>query len=158
MIKIWYPVARQVIDRWLAQYMGMLLAEHLSSRYAGRQGMGRVKAVILDLIAQHEASVKRRKSSTLKVTLTVNGRQVTGHIQDVPQDYLQKAAKLINDKGKAIQAKSENYNLVDTQTEELSYEPFNRSTLDVMSLAWQRYSIKPATTMRILQRLYEGNL
>ncbi|TEW83162.1 AAA domain-containing protein [Psychrobacter sp. 230] len=151
-------VARQVIDRWLAQYMGMLLAEHLSSRYAGRQGMGRVKAVILDLIAQHEASVKRRKSSTLKVTLTVNGRQVTGHIQDVPQDYLQKAAKLINDKGKAIQAKSENYNLVDTQTEELSYEPFNRSTLDVMSLAWQRYSIKPATTMRILQRLYEGNL
>lgn len=151
-------MARQVIDRWLAQYMMRLLSEKLPYNHTGKKGMGRVKAVILDLIAQHEASIKRRKKSTLKVTLTVNNRQVNGYIQDVPKEYLAKVAKHINSTGKPIDGDSQKYKLVGVQTEEVSYEPFNRSTLDVMSLAWQRYGIKPARTMRILQRLYEGNL
>ena len=151
-------IARQIIDRWLAQYMMQLLSEKLPDDHAGKKGMGRVKAVILDLIAKHEESVKRLKSSTLKVKLTVNGRQVNGYIQDVPKDYLEKVVRHINSTGMPIEGDSQKYRLVDVQTEELSYEPFNRSTLDVMSLAWQRYGIKPATTMRILQRLYEGNI
>ncbi|WP_201583322.1 AAA domain-containing protein [Psychrobacter jeotgali] len=151
-------IARQIIDRWLAQYMMQLLSEKLPNDHVGKKGMGRVKAVILDLIAKHEESVKRRKSSALKVKLTVNNRQVSGYIQNVPKDYLEKVARHINSMGEPIDGDSQKYRLVDVQTEEVSCEPFNRSTLDVMSLAWQRYGIKPAATMRILQRLYEGNI
>ena len=151
-------VARQVIDRWLAQYMWTLLAEHLPYGHAGRQGMGRVKAVILDLIAQHEASVKRCKSTTLKVKLMVNGREVMGQMPNVPASYLKKVAESIEKTGKPITAKNiEKYTLVDIQSDMVEYEPFSRSTLEIMSLAWQKHRMMPATTMRILQQLYEGN-
>ncbi|WP_230659506.1 AAA domain-containing protein [Psychrobacter sp. I-STPA10] len=151
-------IARQIIDRWLAQNMMQILSNNLPYQHTGKKGMGRVKAVILDLIAQHEASVKQRQSNTLKVKLTVNGRQVTGYIHDVPKQYLQKATEVIGNSGQPIQAISQNYQLIDVQTEDITYEPFNRSTMQIMSLAWQRYRIKPATTMRILQRLYEGDV
>lgn len=151
-------IARQIIDRWLAQYMKQLLSEKLPNGHDRTIGMGRVKAVILDIIAKHEESVKRHMSSTLKVKLTVNGRQVTGYVKNVPQEYLQKVSNHIKDEKQPIQAKSEKYKLVDVQTEDVTYAPFNRSTLDVMSLAWQRYGIKPAKTMCILQDLYEGNI
>lgn len=151
-------VARQVIDRWLAQYMWTLLAEHLHHGHAGRQGMGRVKAVILDLIAQHEASVKRCKSTTLKVKLMVNGREVIGQMSNVPDYYLEMVAVSIEKTGLPIKAKKiEKYTLVDIQSDIVEYEPFSRSTLEVMLLAWQKYRMMPATTMRILQQLYEGN-
>jgi len=150
-------VARQVIDCWLAQYMWALLAEHLPYEHAGRQGMGRVKAVILDLIAQHEASVKRCKSTTLKVKLMVNGREVIGQMPNVPAYYLEMVADRIEKTGMPITAKSEKYTLVDIQSDIVEYEPFSRSTLEIMSLAWQKYRMMPATTMRILQQLYEGD-
>lgn len=151
-------IARQIIDRWLAQYMMKVLREKLPFNHGGKSGMGRVKAVILDLIAKHEAVIKHHNANNLKVTLTVNGRQINGHISDVPKDYLQKVADFINQNRQPIEAKRDNYRLVDVQTEEVVNEPFNRSTFDVMSLAWQLHRIKPATTMRLLQRLYEGDI
>ena len=151
-------VARQVIDRWLAQYMWTLLKKHLPYGHAGRQGMGRVKAVILDLIAQHEASVKQHNSTTLKVKLIVNGREVKGQVANVPASYLKMVAERIEKTGKPITAKNiEKYTLVDIQSDMVEYEPFSRSTLEIMSLAWQKHRMMPATTMRILQQLYEGN-
>lgn len=156
--KVSAEIAREVIDRWLAQFMMRLLRSQLPYKHAGTMGMGRVKAVILDLIDRQESRVKQRKSSTLNVKLTVNGREVKGQINNVPEQYLQGVADKINETGMPLAARSQNYQFVDVQNEELTYEPFNRSTFEVMSLAWQRYGMTPATTMRILQQLYEGDL
>lgn len=137
--------------------MMQLLRSKLDYGHAGTMGMGRVKAVILDLIARQEANVKQRKSSTLNVKLTVNGREVIGQIINVPEQYLKSVADKINETGTPIAARSQNYQFVDVKSEDITYEPFNRSTFEVMSLAWQRHGMTPATTMRILQQLYEGD-
>lgn len=155
--KVSAEIAREVIDRWLAQFMMQLLRSKLDYGHAGTMGMGRVKAVILDLIARQEANVKQRKSSTLNVKLTVNGREVIGQIINVPEQYLKSVADKINETGTPIAARSQNYQFVDVKSEDITYEPFNRSTFEVMSLAWQRHGMTPATTMRILQQLYEGD-
>lgn len=120
--------------------------------------MGRVQATIIDLIAKHEAYIKQRNNTSLKVTLTVNGRKLTGQMQNISEDYLKIAKDKINETKKPITAKTEKYQLEDVLVEEVVHEPFNRSTLGVISLAWQRYRMDPATTMRILQRLYEGDV
>ncbi len=151
-------IARDIIDKWLAQYMMQVLSNNLPLNHAGRSGMGRVQATIIDLIAKHEAYIKQRNNTSLKVTLTVNGRKLTGQMQNISEDYLKIAKDKINETKKPITAKTEKYQLEDVLVEEVVHEPFNRSTLGVISLAWQRYRMDPATTMRILQRLYEGDV
>ena len=151
-------IARDIIDKWLAQYMMQVLSNNLPLNHAGRSGMGRVQATIIDLIAKHEAYIKQRNGNSLKVTLTVNGRKLTGQMQNVPEDYIKIVKDKVNETKKPITAKTEKYQLEDVLVEEVVHEPFNRSTLGVISLAWQRYRMDPATTMRILQRLYEGDV
>ena len=61
-------------------------------------------------------------------------------------------------KGAPVNSEGKKYTFIGMRSSELTAEPFNRSTLDVISLAWQRHKILPDATMRILQRLYEGDV
>ncbi len=152
--KVSAQLAQEIMDRWLAQSMMQLLASQQSADYAKNTGMGRVKAVILDLIARHEAGIKQQQQNTLQVKVTVNGRQINGQINNVSEDYMER----MKAKGAPVNSEGKKYTFIGMRSSELTAEPFNRSTLDVISLAWQRHKILPDATMRILQRLYEGDV
>ena len=156
--KVSAQLVQELMDRWLAQSMMQLLASQQSADYPQNTGMGRVKAVILDLIARHEAGIKQQQQNTLQVKLTVNGREINGKINRVPQRYMDRVKNTIEAKGTPIIGDGKKYTFIGMRSSELTAEPFNRSTLDVISLAWQRHKILPDATMRILQRLYEGDV
>lgn len=151
--KVSAEVVRDIVDKWLAQYMYELLKGVLPPK----TGMGRVIASILDIIDRHETAVRGRNKSTINVKLTVNNRIINGRIRDVSEDKILKICKKLEKDGVVFLQTQKEYKLVESETETSIKQPPSRSTFDVMALAWKIYKIKPEVAMRLLQRLYEGS-
>ncbi|AKX60328.1 hypothetical protein AKN88_10590 [Thiopseudomonas alkaliphila] len=159
--KVSAEVARAIIDRWLGQRMTHLLRSKLQDERlaGGRKNMGRVRAAILDLLVREEKQLRQRKLSTLNIKLTVNGREIKGVMSNVPEKYIKKIkGKLDKDARVSFVGRSNKYRLVDVENNEVTVDPFNRSTLEIIRLAWQLHGMTPDVTMKILQRLYEGDI
>jgi hypothetical protein len=149
-------IARDIIDKWLAQSMRTMLANKKSDKSKKTPGMGRVKAMILDLVARHEAEKNKQYRSDLSVTLTVNKRVFKGVIKNVPQKYHQLITDKVNASSEPLTTTPERCKLLKIKSNEVSASYFNRSTLEIMALAWRRHKMLPKTTTNILQKLYEA--
>ncbi|WP_049237808.1 AAA domain-containing protein [Moraxella canis] len=152
--KVSAEVVRDIVDKWLAQYMYELLKGTLPSR----TGIGRVIASILDIIDHHGTIVRQRNNTTVDIQLTVNKRTIKGSISNVSEDKILKIREKLENDGVAFLESKKEYKLVRPESVEVSIKPPpGRSTFDIMAMAWKIYQIKPEVTMRLLQRLYEGS-
>jgi DNA topoisomerase IA len=120
-----------------------------------KQGMGRVKSGVLDLLLQKvkQELDKETQQDNVDVVIKVNGKSIQGRLIDNSQTL----SGRVNKEKKSITVHSDKWQIVNQQVTEQVVSPPGTSTTEVLQHAWRQHQMKPDDVMAALQYLYEGD-
>jgi hypothetical protein len=151
-------ISRDIIDKWVAQRMYAVIQQHAPLKNKKAIGMGRVKAAVLDLLNKQKMEAERVRSTSINVTLSVNGRRIKGRLSDISPNDVIKFKNQLKDKNiTSMTSAPDRYSFNKLESKLNSYSPPNRSTAGLLRYAYLNYKFSPSLTMALLQRLYIGD-
>lgn len=151
-------ISRDIIDKWIAQRMYSVIQQHAPLKNKKAIGMGRVKAAVLDLLSKQKMEAERIRSTSINVTLSVNGRKIQGRLSNMPPNDVIKFKNQLKDKNiTSMTSDPDRYSFNRLESKLNSYSPPNRSTAGLLRYAYLNYKFPPSLTMALLQRLYIGD-
>ncbi|WP_337920317.1 AAA domain-containing protein [Vibrio cholerae] len=151
-------ISRDIIDKWVAQRMYAVIQQYAPLKNKKAIGMGRVKAAVIDLLNKQKMEAERVRSTSINVTLSVNGRKIQGRLSNMSPNDVIKFKNQLKDKNiTSMVSDPERYSFNKFESKFNSYSPPNRSTAGLLRYAYLNYKFPPSLTMALLQRLYIGD-